>query len=63
LHFSTAESDTLIKKSVAASIHEAFLLFSQEENTQKLRECVKVLLEDQDKEVIKTMVEKLNVTV
>ncbi len=63
VHFSTAESDLLIKKSVAASIHQAFLLSSQEENTMKLRDCVKVLLEDQDKEVVRAMVEHLDVTI
>ena len=40
-----------MKKSVAASLHEVFRLSGQEDDTSKLREALKNLLEESEKEI------------
>lgn len=47
---------------VAASIHEAFFLVHQEEDSSRLREALKNLLEDNCKEVIVNIAERLDDT-
>ncbi|MFS8159898.1 MAG: hypothetical protein ACMG6E_06755 [Candidatus Roizmanbacteria bacterium] len=49
------EEDEQVQRSIAASIHEALLLSSPEEDISKLRECFKSLLEDPNKDVIKAL--------
>ncbi|CDW84144.1 serine threonine-protein phosphatase 4 regulatory subunit 4 [Stylonychia lemnae] len=59
-HFSR-DNDTLIRKTVASCIHEAFILTNQEEDTYKLREAFKILLEDTTREVIAAITENIEV--
>ena len=47
---------------VAASIHESFFLTHQEEDSSRLREALKILLEDNCKEVIVNLAERLDDT-
>jgi hypothetical protein len=49
-----------MKKTMAASIHEAFSLCSPEEDNSKIKECFKNLLEDPEKEIIKALVDHLD---
>jgi hypothetical protein len=57
------EEDVVIKKTLAASIHEAFLLCNPDDDNSKLRECFKNLLEDTDKEIIKALVDHLDLSI
>ncbi len=54
------EQDEGIRKSIAASIHEAFSLIKPEEDSFKLRECYKTLLEDNSKEVLSVLSEHMD---
>jgi hypothetical protein len=51
LNFSK-EQDSSIKLIIASSLHEPFLLTHKDEDTSKLREAFKILLEENEKEII-----------
>ena len=52
-----------IRTSISSSIHEAFLLYDDEEDTTKLRECLKLLLEENEKAIIVALNENLHISV
>lgn len=45
----------MIRKTIAASLHEAFKLQTEEEDTFKLRDTLKNLLEDHTKDTIEAL--------
>lgn len=55
------EDDLFIKKAIAASLHEAFSLTSQEEDIFRLREALKILLEDSNRDIIVALCENMDV--
>lgn len=59
VHFSK-ENDVYMRKSIASSIHEALMLCKQEEDSFKLRECFRDLLEDENHEVVEALCQNLN---
>lgn len=46
---------------MASSIHEAFILCDKEEDNSKLREAYKVLLEENDKEILTALTSNLDI--
>ena len=50
-----------IKKAIAASLHEAFQLTTQEEDTFRLREAFKILLEETSRDIITVLCENMDI--
>lgn len=62
------ETDPYIRKTIAASIHEAFRLCNQDEDTFRLREALKLLLEEKatdssGKDILIAMVDNIHLTI
>ncbi len=56
------EEDILIQKTVAASIHEAFKISTIDEDTQKLREAFKIVIENGSREIISLITENIDIS-
>ena len=54
------EEDPMILKTIASSIHEAFNLTNEDEDSQKLREAFKVFMEMNNRETITAISENLD---
>jgi hypothetical protein len=61
LNFSK-EEDPMLLKTIAASIHEAFQLMSDEEDSQKLRDAFKNIIEMNNRDTISVISENLDIS-
>eukprot|EP00347_Sterkiella_histriomuscorum_P008191 403346032 len=55
------EQDPQIRYIIATSIHEAYILSDIDQDTSKLREAYRLLLEDSDKEILSALTNKMDV--
>jgi hypothetical protein len=56
------EEDPFIVKAIAASIHEAFRITTDTEDSQKLRDAFKYLIEMNNRDIIPVLIENLDVS-
>ncbi len=56
------EEDPQIQKTVAASIHEAFKISTVDEDTQKLRDAFKIVIENNNREILSVITENLDIS-
>jgi hypothetical protein len=56
------EDDLQIQRTVAASIHEAFKISTVDQDTQKLRDALKIVIELNNREIISVITENIDIS-